>query len=106
MKDYIISDDIFLKNNGFSCKYFIEHFKYFINNKLPDIKYTLFRKKAVFTSEKNNINLIIKPHFKDTTSKYITILNNKKILAIIKKDITPLSLTLFINSIFSHTNKI
>ena len=104
MKDYIISDDLFFKNNGFSCKYFLEHFKYFINNKSPHIKYTLFRKKAVFTSAKNNINLTIKPHFNDTTSKYITILNNKKILAIIKNDITPLSLTLFINSIFNTYN--
>lgn len=86
MKDYEISLDEFMANEGYSCKNFLEHMKYFVKQaKKLNIHYTLYRYKMIVENK-----YIAKVHDHKHSRRYVTLYDqqNKEVFTA-RNDITP-----------------
>lgn len=90
-RDYKVTVDEFFANGGYSGKHFLEHFKYFLENrKKDDIEFQLFRRKLVLWRAKSpDMKLTMKPHYDGRSRKYATLLRRNTELFTVRCDAPP-----------------
>jgi len=87
IKDYQITFDDFINNNGFSAKYFFSHMLFFVKNKPDWLNVSLFRYKLVL--QFNNKIFTLRPHYNGKSNKFVSVLDGRHELLVIKHLVTP-----------------